>query len=174
MIKCLIRLGIRNLGDPGNSILHPFWIPSEIEYVPYQSEILTGVRPYPLSLPLTPGNTAIARVHEIGPDTTSLTPGQLVYVDITIHARDDPSVIILHGVFGGGHPAAQKLMDGEWRNSSYAEYMKTPLENIYPLNEEALIKGRGYTIEDLSLFPVFLVPFGGFAEADDRPDEVIG
>lgn len=141
--------------------------------VPYQSEIITGVRPYPLSLPMTPGNTAIARVHEIGPDTTSLIQGQLVYVDITLRARDNPAVSILYGIHGGGYPAAQKLMDGEWRNSTYAEYAKVPLENVYPLNEEALVNKKGYTIQDLSFFPVFLVPFGGFAEVDLKPAETV-
>jgi NADPH:quinone reductase-like Zn-dependent oxidoreductase len=141
--------------------------------VPYQSEILTGIRPYPLSLPMTPGNTAIGRVHEVGPDSVSLTQDQLVYVDITLHARDNPSVSILHGIHGGGYPAAQKLMDGEWRNSTYAEYAKVPLENVYPLNEEVLMNKKGYTIEDLSFFPVFLVPFGGFAEVDVKPAESV-
>ncbi|KAH8901043.1 putative isopropanol dehydrogenase [Thozetella sp. PMI_491] len=141
--------------------------------VTYQSEILTGVRPYPLSLPMTPGNTAIARIHEIGPDTTSLAPGQLVYIDISLRARDNPSVSILYGIHGGGYPAAQKLMDGEWRNGSYAEYAKVPLEIVYALNEEALFKRLGYSVEDLTLFPVLLVPFGGLAEVDVKPGETV-
>lgn len=143
------------------------------DIVPYMGDVLSNKRPYPLSLPMTPGNTAIARVHEVGPDSVSLKPGQLVFCDITIRARDDPSVSILYGVHGGGYPAAQKLMDGVWRNATYAEYARFPLENLYPLNEDILLGRLGYSIEDLCLMPVCLVPFGGLSEVDVKPGEVV-
>ncbi|CRG88790.1 hypothetical protein PISL3812_05825 [Talaromyces islandicus] len=144
------------------------------DIVPYMSQVLDGSRPYPLSLPMTPGNTAIGRVFEVGPDAVKLTPGQLVFCDITIRARDNPSVSILFGIHGGGYPAAQKLMDGEWRNASYAEYTAFPLENLYPLNEDVLFgKNLGYTVSDLCLMPVCLVPFGGLSEVDVKPGEVV-
>jgi D-arabinose 1-dehydrogenase-like Zn-dependent alcohol dehydrogenase len=122
---------------------------------------------------MTPGNTAIGRVFEVGPDAVSLTPGQMVFCDITIRARDDPSVTILYGIHGGGYPAAKKLMDGEWRNATYAEYTRFPLENLYPLNESLLITSMGYRVSDLCLLPVFLVPFGGLSEVDLKPGEVV-
>ncbi|KAJ5595314.1 uncharacterized protein N7459_001522 [Penicillium hispanicum] len=81
------------------------------DIVPYMAEVLNNSRPYPLSLPMTPGNTAIGRVFEVGPDAVHLTLGQLVFCDITIRGRDDPSTTILFGIHGGG-PAAQRLMDG--------------------------------------------------------------
>ncbi|KAL2797232.1 isopropanol dehydrogenase [Aspergillus keveii] len=143
------------------------------DIVPYMSEVLTNKLPYPLALPMTPGNTAIGRIHEVGPDAVSLTPGQLVFCDITIRARDDPSVSILYGIHGGGYPAAQKLMDGVWRNATYAEYARFPLENVYPLNENILMGRLGYTINDLCLMPVCLVPFGGLSEVDVKPGEVV-
>lgn len=143
------------------------------DIVPYMGEVLNGSRPYPLSLPMTPGNTAIGRIFEVGPDAVSLTPGQLVFCDITIRARDDPSVTILYGIHGGGYPAAQKLMDGEWRNATYAEYTRFPLENLYPLNEDLLVAKMGYTISDLCFLSVFLVPFGGLSEVDVKPGEVV-
>ncbi|KAJ0417257.1 isopropanol dehydrogenase [Aspergillus carlsbadensis] len=143
------------------------------DIVPYMSDVLTNKRPYPLSLPMTPGNTAIGRIHEVGPDSVSLTPGQLVFCDITIRARDDPSVSILYGIHGGGYPAAQKLMDGVWRNATYAEYARFPLENLYPLNERVLLDRLGYTINDLCLMPVCLVPFGGLSEVDVKPGEIV-
>ncbi|KAL3473720.1 isopropanol dehydrogenase [Aspergillus californicus] len=143
------------------------------DIVPYMREVLNNTRPYPLSLPMTPGNTAIGRVAEVGPDAVSLTPGQLVFCDITIRARDDPSVSILYGIHGGGYPAAQKLMDGVWRNGTYAEYTRFPLENLYPLNEELLLGKLGYKLTDLCLFPVFLVPFGGLSEVGVKPGEVV-
>lgn len=143
------------------------------DIVPYMGEVISNKRPYPLSVPMTPGNTAIGRVHEVGPDSVALTPGQLVFCDITIRARDDPSVSILYGVHGGGYPAAQKLMDGVWRNATYAEYTRFPLENLYPLNEEVLFEKLGYSINDLCLMPVCLVPFGGLSEVDVKSGEVV-
>jgi NADPH:quinone reductase-like Zn-dependent oxidoreductase len=143
------------------------------DIVPYMAEVLNGSRPYPLCLPMTPGNTAIGRVFEVGPDAVRLTVGQLVFCDITIRGRDDPSVTILYGIHGGGYPAAQKLMEGEWRNATYAEYTRFPLENLYPLNENLLLGQMGYTISDLCLFPALLVPFGGLSEVDVKSGEVV-
>ncbi|KAL4994479.1 isopropanol dehydrogenase [Aspergillus recurvatus] len=143
------------------------------DIIPYMGDVITNRRPYPLSLPMTPGNTAIGRIHEVGPDSVALTPGQLVFCDITIRARDNPSVSILYGIHGGGYAAAQKLMDGVWRNATYAEYARFPLENLHPLNEELLLGNLGYSINDLCLMPVCLVPFGGLSEVDLKPGEVV-
>ncbi|CEL07013.1 Putative Catalytic activity: An alcohol NAD() <=_ an aldehyde or ketone NADH [Aspergillus calidoustus] len=143
------------------------------DIVPYMGEVISNKRPYPLSLPMTPGNTAIGRVHEVGPDAVDLTPGQLVFCDITIRARDNPAVSILYGVHGGGYPAAQKLMDGVWRNATYAEYARFPLENLYRLDEASLLRSLRYSINDLCLLPVCLVPFGGLSEVGLKPGEVV-
>ncbi|KAJ5934448.1 hypothetical protein N7466_003995 [Penicillium verhagenii] len=144
-----------------------------VDIVPYMGEVISNKRPYPLSLPLTPGNTAIGRIHEVGPDSVALTPGQLVFCEITIRARDNPAVSILYGIHGGGYPAAQKLMDGVWRNATYAEYTRFPLENLYPLNEDLLLTKLGYSVNDLCLMPTSLVSFGGLSEVDVRPGEVV-
>ncbi|EED16150.1 isopropanol dehydrogenase, putative [Talaromyces stipitatus ATCC 10500] len=127
------------------------------DIVPYMHQVLHGSR----------------RVVEVGPDAVKLSPGQLVFCDITIRARDDPNVSILFGIHGGGYPAAQKLMDGEWRNATYAEYTKFPLENLYPLNEDVLFNRFGYAVSDLCLMPVCLVPFGGLSEVNVNPGEVV-
>jgi NADPH:quinone reductase-like Zn-dependent oxidoreductase len=143
------------------------------DIVPYMGDVISNKRPYPLTVPMTPGNTATARIHEVGPDSVALRPGQLVFCDITIRARDNPSVSILYGIHGGGYPAAQKLMDGIWRNATYAEYTRFPLENLYPLNEDLLLGKLGYSINDLCLLPVCLVPFGGLCEVDVKPGEIV-
>ncbi|KAL2829522.1 chaperonin 10-like protein [Aspergillus cavernicola] len=146
------------------------------DIVPYMYQVLNGTRPYPLSLPMTPGNTAIGRIFEVGPDAVHLTPGQLVFCDITIRGRDDPTVSILYGIHGGTekNPGAKKLMDGVWRNATYAEYTRFPLENLYALNEDLLLSGKfGYTINDLCLMPVCMVPFGGLSEVDVKPGEIV-
>lgn len=79
--------------------------------------------------------------------------GQLVLVDINVRARDDPAANILQGLFGMG--PAEKLMD--WRHGSYAEYVKAPLENVYPLDEELLMKSLGHSIHDLGYITSLLV-----------------
>ncbi|KAE9370729.1 putative isopropanol dehydrogenase [Stipitochalara longipes BDJ] len=158
-----------------------------LSVIPYLHAILDGTLPYSISLPMVPGSSCIARVHTVGPDAISLSPGQLVFCDLTVRARDDPNLAILMGIHGG---AAPKLMDGEWRDGSYAEYAKFPIENIFPLNEEILLGKFGYSIEDLCALPSehpfherldfhikskqgVLVPFGGLAEIDVRSGDTI-
>ena len=116
----------------------------------YLSSVLDGTAPYSLSLPLIPGANTIGRVHAVGPDSTLLKAGQLVFCDITVSARDNPDNVILMGLHGG---AGMKLMEGEWRNGSFAEYAKFPLENVFMLDEDVLCGKMGYGIEDLCALP---------------------
>lgn len=116
----------------------------------YLPSVLDGTLPYSLALPLTPGSNTIGRIHAIGPDATLLKAGQLVFCDITVTARDDAESAILMGMHGGG---SMKLMEGEWRNGSFAEYAKFPLENVFALDEELLCGKMGYSIEDLTAIP---------------------
>ena len=78
----------------------------------------------------------------MGPDTTAFKPGQLVVVDSYIRGRDDPSLGCLFGLHEGFSAGTQKLMRGEWRDATYAEYAKVPLENCYALNEERLLGSK--------------------------------
>jgi len=110
------------------------------------SSMLDGTAPYSLVFPFTPGSNAIGRVHAVGPDSTLLKDGQLVFCDKTVNARDDPDNAILMGMHGG---AAMKLMEGEWRNGTFAEYAKFPLENVFVLDEELLCGKMGHGVEDL-------------------------
>ena len=69
---------------------------------------------------------------------------------MSVRARDDSNLAILLGLHGG---AALKLIEGEWRDGTYAEYAKFPTENVFPLNEEILLGKLGYSIEDLCAIP---------------------
>ena len=62
------------------------------------------------------------------------------------------------------HPAAQRLMDGEWRNATYAEFAKFPLENVFAL--EGLFY-RGIMLAFTGCF----VSFGGLPEMSVIPGE---
>ncbi len=92
--------------------------------------------------PLVPGLGGIGRVVEVGtPDSTSLEPGQLVFCNPSIHARDDVSghTSIIQGWFPGLTPAARKLMEGEFQHGTWAEKAILPVENATPVDEEELI-----------------------------------
>ncbi|MCJ1430013.1 hypothetical protein MMC29_007928 [Sticta canariensis] len=43
------------------------------------------------------------------------------------------------GLHGGGHPATQRLMDGEWRNATFAEFVKFPFEDVFALEGGAAV-----------------------------------
>lgn len=140
--------------------------------IPYSGDVLSGKRGYPLPLPFTPGLQAICRVTEAGPDATTLGPGQLVLFDATIRGRDDPDVIFVSGMLEGFTEAARKLSRNEWRDSTYAEYAKLPLENCLPLNEQRL-EALGYTADDLLHLTAMLVPMGGLSDLGLRAGETI-
>jgi D-arabinose 1-dehydrogenase-like Zn-dependent alcohol dehydrogenase len=54
-----------------------------------------------------------------------------------------------------------------------AEYYKAPLENVFPLNENILIKEMGYTYAELAYAFIYLVPFGGYADTNVKPGDVV-
>lgn len=64
-------------------------------------------------------------------------------------------------------------MDGEWRDSSFAEYAKFPLKNVYSLNENLLMNNMGYNIADMYVLPYCLVPFGALSEFNVKPGETV-
>lgn len=146
--------------------------------VSYMGNVYNGTRQYPYPTPLVTGTSAIGRIAAVGPDATSLTPGQLVFVDCVIRGRDDPSAIFLSGLTEGGSEGSRKLMRGEWRDSTYAEYAKAPLENCVPLDEKRLTAspaegGLGYDVPRLAYFAALLVPYGGLRDVNLQAGETI-
>jgi NADPH:quinone reductase-like Zn-dependent oxidoreductase len=125
--------------EPGSVIVKVL----SLSIVPYLHAILDGTLPYPITTPMVPGSNCIARIHSTRLGAVSLTPGQLVCRNITLRARDNPNSAILMGMCGG---ATMKLIDGEWRDGTYAEYAKFPHENVIPLNEEVLLGKLGYSV----------------------------
>lgn len=117
--------------------------------ISYIKEIYNGNRKYPFPMPLVIGTSAVGRVAAVGPDSVVLKPGTLVYIDIFVKARDDPKQSFLLGIHDMQSEGGKILMSGEWRDSTYAEYAKLPLENCYPLNESLLMGKLGYSMDDL-------------------------
>ncbi|TGO77218.1 hypothetical protein BELL_0117g00020 [Botrytis elliptica] len=128
--------------------------------------------------PFIPGDRAVGRVAAIGPDTTTLSIGQLVTIEPFVRGRDNSDVKILWG-FGvfGQDPKAKKLIE-VWRDGSLAEYVKSPLENVYALNEKRLLGspaegGLGYSLGDLSILSRYMVAYGGFRGIDLKAGETV-
>lgn len=144
----------------------------------YSRDIYNGKRQYPLPTPLVPGCGAIGRIAAVGSDATTLSPGDLVFVDIYLRGRDDQFKASLSGIHEGHAEGSPRLMRGEWRDSTYAEYAKMPLENCFKLDEKRLLGavsegGLGYTVEDLLSFVVHFVPFGGMRFIGIEPGEKV-
>ncbi|KAL6802935.1 NAD(P)-binding protein [Trichoderma sp. SZMC 28013] len=98
----------------------------------------------------------------------------LVYTSGIIRPRDNLNVLpLLQGIHMGTSPEGQALMNGEWRNGTWAELVKVPAENIHVLNEHILTKELGYSFEDLGYISTLAVPFGGLSDIGLRPGETV-
>ncbi|KAI4184305.1 MAG: hypothetical protein L6R41_004836 [Letrouitia leprolyta] len=146
--------------------------------LPYARSIYNGTRGAPMPTPLVIGSSAIARIESVGADATLLSPGQLVLIDIFIHARDDPTTSILFGYREGPTEASKKLMAEAWRDSTYAEFARVPLENCYQLDETRLCGnladgGLGYELEDLLHASLHAVPYSGLRDLNIQAGDTI-
>ena len=141
--------------------------------ISYQGKIYNGERGLPFPKPLVPGTSAVGRIAAVGPDATLLKPGMLVLVDCTIRGRDDSTAVFLGGIYQGLSEGSKKLMEGEWRDSTYAEYAKVPLETCEILDEEKLCGMMGYEIAELAYMFVLLVPYGGLRDIDLEAGETV-
>ena len=139
----------------------------------YHREVYNGKRHYSFPTPLVGGISAIGRVAALGADATALKQGQLVYVDCVIHARDDADTLFLSAIHDSGAEGSQKLMRDVWRDGTFAEFAKFPLENCIPLDEARLCRDLGYAIPDLMYMHYLLVPFGGLRDIKLEPGETI-
>lgn len=139
----------------------------------YHREVYNGDRHYSFPTPLVGGISAVGRVAALGPDSTALKIGQLVFVDCVIHSRDDPDTLFLSAIHDSGAEGSKKLMRDVWRDGTFAEYARFPLENIVPLKEARLCGELGYTVEDLAYMAYMLVPFGGLRDIKLEAGETI-
>ena len=66
-----------------------------------------------------------------------------------------------------------KLVQGEWRNRTFAEMAEFPLENVCPLDEDILTKQKGYSFADLYYLGCYMVLFGGLSEVSVKPGKTV-
>lgn len=132
----------------------------------YAAKVFDGSRNYRLELPAAPGPGGIGRVRSVGPDATRLRPGDWVFCEPTIRARDEASDTILQG--WTYRTDAALPLHRLYRNGSYAEQMMVPTENVTPLGEiDAKDAGRWCGLSRL------LVPYGGLWAGDLKPGETL-
>ncbi|MBX3622814.1 MAG: zinc-binding alcohol dehydrogenase family protein [Rhizobacter sp.] len=136
--------------------------------LPYAGEVFDGRRTYPLDLPAVPGPGAIGRVRSIGLDATRLQPGDWVYCDPTIRARDHALApdTMLQGLIAPG-PGPRRLQawvgDGSW-----AEQVRVPTENLTPIGQIEPHEARRWCA-----LGTLLVPLGGLLAAELRAGETL-
>src|SRR5271156_2582667 len=94
----------------------------------YAANVFNGSRNYKLELPVVPGPGGIGRVRSVGPDATRLKPGDWVFCEPTIRARDEASDTILQG--WTYRTEAALPLHRLYHNGSYAEQMLAPTETV--------------------------------------------
>ncbi|OAL25629.1 hypothetical protein AYO20_10404 [Fonsecaea nubica] len=160
---------------PGSAVLRVL----QASVISYTKDIYNGVRRYPYPTPLTLGQTALARVVALGPDATTLRVGDLCFLDVTIRGRDDvdraAGATFLSAIAHGNSSAAAKLFRDAWRDGTYAEYVRWPLENCFALDEDKLLQKLGYQLGNLMFIPKMLVAYGGLGPlcVDLKPGETV-
>lgn len=134
----------------------------------------------PHQKPFIPGSSAIARVSRVGDDATILEVGQLVLFDSVMKGRDSPETVRFANPVCRGFDLhnSELLASSGFADGSYAEVMRAPLENCYPLDEAKLMGdprqwGFAYTPEQLCAFATFLRPFGELSSIDVKPGETV-
>lgn len=125
-------------------------------------------------VPFVPGSQAVGRVISAGPDAALLRPGDLVFIDSYIRARDDPiNTQILLGLHEGSTEASKRLMRDAWRDGVLRTVATVPLENVHRLDEPAIDR-LGYTPSELVIaLSRLLVASGGVAAADLRAGQTV-
>jgi threonine dehydrogenase-like Zn-dependent dehydrogenase len=146
--------------------------------ISYIRDIYNGKRQYPFPTPLIPGSSAIGRIASVALDATKFKPGDLVFVDCVVRSRDQPTDTVLAAIAESGTPGSAKLFREVWRDWTYAEYCRVPLEGLVAINEKALLGsptngGLGYRIEDLGYVAALCVPYGGLRDIDLKPGQTI-
>lgn len=136
--------------------------------LPYAAEVFSGARGYMFDLPIIPGAGAVGRVRAVGPDATRLAVGDWVLCDPTIRSRDDALTpdITLHGLSARGEGGMR--LQRCFHDGSFAEQMRLPAENVFPLGDIAAAEAAGWCAANL-----LLVPYGGLLAADLRAGETL-
>jgi alcohol dehydrogenase len=132
----------------------------------YAANVFDGSRGYRLDLPAVPGPGGIGRVRAAGPDATRLKPGDWVFCEPTVRARDEASDQILQG--WTYRTDAARPLHLVYHDGAYAEQMRVPTENVTRIGDiDAKDAGRWCGLSRL------LVPYGGLWAGDLKAGETL-
>jgi alcohol dehydrogenase len=136
--------------------------------LPYAAEVFSGERNYSLEPPVIPGAGGVGRVRAVGPDSTRLAVGDIVWCDSTVRSRDDAVTpdITLQGLTARGDGGLR--LARHFHHGSFAERMAVPTENATPLGP--VPPAEAYRWVSLG---VHLVPYGGLRAGGLRPGETV-
>jgi alcohol dehydrogenase len=161
-------LAIETMPDP---LAGPGEIVVEVVAAPvlsYTNEVFDGTRANHLTFPMIPGCGAVGRICAMGPDATRLKPGEWVFCDPTVRARDDALApdIQLQG-WAAPTEGAQSLQ--RWmRDGAFAERMRVPMECVFPLGEIAAADASRWCAA-----LAMLVPYGGWLASGLQAGETV-
>ncbi|KAI8067979.1 alcohol dehydrogenase zinc-binding domain-containing protein [Gongronella butleri] len=146
---------------PGTAIVKVLAVP----VVHYLRQVLAGDRPYPMMLPMIPGCSAVGIVERVAADAGQLRVGDMVFCDPTIRARDNPigPQTILQGLM-----APDGGLSETHRHGSFAERLRTPLENVFAIPPAVQTDKNGASV-DPAIFVTanaMLVAYGGLLEGE--------
>ncbi|RFU82150.1 alcohol dehydrogenase [Trichoderma arundinaceum] len=175
------------LNGPGDGVIKTVPVPQAVpgsiivqvlHLLVYQitPDVFHGTVPNPgmkLPYPLTFGSPAIGRVAAVGPDTTAFKPGHLVLIDTNLRARDDPNVSVVWGAFDGFDEKTKHFVKESWRDGTWSEYVRAPLENTWALDEDKLIGKLGLKVEDLLHLALLPVLYSGLRKIDVKAGETV-
>jgi alcohol dehydrogenase len=135
---------------------------------PYAAEVFSGERNYPLEPPVISGVGGIGRVVATGPDATRLRPGDLVWCDSTVRARDDAVApdITLQGWSSAGEGGLK--LSRFFHDGPFAERMVVPTENAVALGAV-----EPEDVPRWAALGILLVPYGGLLAAALQAGETV-
>ena len=134
----------------------------------YTKDVYDGTRDYPYPTPYTPGLACVGRVAATGRDATTLSVGDLVLYEIFLRGRDNPEELCLQGLHADTD-GTSKLVSDEFRDGTYAEYVRVPLENCTKVPDD------GRDPADWMNLHRMLIPYGGMTNnggLDVRPGKL--
>ncbi|KAG0356916.1 hypothetical protein BG005_004105 [Podila minutissima] len=138
--------------------------------VGYFKEMVTGNRMFPSVVPMVPGPGGIGLIKSVGPGLVHLKPGQMVFIDPVVHARDHPiaPMAMMQGLFGFSE-GGQKLQQ-VWRHGSWAEETVVPAENVTVIPPSLQQK---YKPEQLIALTNHTITHGGFMAAGLKAGQTV-
>ncbi|MCJ1386709.1 hypothetical protein MMC17_009835 [Xylographa soralifera] len=138
----------------------------------YVSNVVDGSMKFPHAYPLIFGTCCVGRIDEVGDDAASLEPGQLVFCDHIVYARDAPAHRIVLGYHGGHSVQERKLSSGGWKHGCWAEYARIPAENAHVVDEE-LMAQRSVTPAQLTEISSVMSAIGAANSIQVRAGETV-